>query len=124
MMRAGLADSTWIFLGWEGVSAELQGLSLRTFSLQDAGVPYGYSPVLLAHPVLLANEEDKQRLAAFLEATERGFQFAASNPAEAAQILIRASQHPSLASQVGQELATRSQALLSAGGNYLNSSGR
>jgi len=72
MMRAGLADSTWIFLGWEGVSAELQGLSLRTFSLQDAGVPYGYSPVLLAHPVLLANEEDKQRLAAFLEATERG----------------------------------------------------
>jgi len=49
-----------------------------------------------------------------------GFQFAASNPSEAGQCLIRASQHPSLTSQIGRELVTRSQALLSEGGNYLN----
>ena len=46
----GEADATWVFMGWEGVEAELAGVALNAFKLGDFGVPYGYSPVLLAHP--------------------------------------------------------------------------
>jgi hypothetical protein len=46
----GEADATWVFMGWEGVEAEQRGLPLNVFRLEDFSIPYGYSPVLLAHP--------------------------------------------------------------------------
>jgi hypothetical protein len=39
-----------IFLGWEGVEAEMAGTQLNVFRLEDYQVPYGYSPLLVAHP--------------------------------------------------------------------------
>jgi NitT/TauT family transport system substrate-binding protein len=39
-----------VFLGWEGVEAELAGVALNTFKLESFNVPYGYSPLLVAHP--------------------------------------------------------------------------
>ena len=68
----GSVDSTWVFLGWEGIAAELDGLELTNFPLSDAGVPYGYSPVLLAHPDLLSTPEKRDQLKTFLAITERG----------------------------------------------------
>jgi hypothetical protein len=46
----GEADATWVFLGWEGVEASMAGVDLNTFKLEDYKIPYGYSPLMVAHP--------------------------------------------------------------------------
>ncbi|KAL4532580.1 hypothetical protein Ndes2437B_g02975 [Nannochloris sp. 'desiccata'] len=38
----GEAESTWVFMGWEGVEAKLKGVELNVFKLGDYGIPYGY----------------------------------------------------------------------------------
>jgi NitT/TauT family transport system substrate-binding protein len=123
-LAKGAVDSTWIFCGWEGISAEIEGVALRSFSLHDEGVPYGYSPCLLSHPSLLSSHAGRALLQSFLAATERGFQFAAANPIEAAECLIEGSGHPSLTSSKGRDLTLRSQQYLSTRGLYLDEEGR
>ena len=54
----GSYDATWVFMGWEGVEAKLQGIELNSFLMQDYGVPYGYAPCLLAHPKILEEEPE------------------------------------------------------------------
>lgn len=81
----GSIDSTWIFLNWEGVEAESENTPLTYFKMQDFGIPYSYSPVLVA------DEQNIQRKSAaykgFLNALNRGYQFSKKNPAEAVEIL-------------------------------------
>ena len=81
----GDADATWVFMPWEGLLAERDDVDLTPFYLEEYGIPYGYTPVLLARPGTIADDPD--RLAAFLDATARGYRFAAEHPAEAADIL-------------------------------------
>ncbi|MFW6435460.1 MAG: ABC transporter substrate-binding protein [Halovenus sp.] len=81
----GDADATWVFMPWEGVMAERDGIDLTPFYLDDYGVPYGYTPLMLASPDTI--EEQGDELARFLDATGRGYEFAAEQPAEAARIL-------------------------------------
>ena len=49
----GKADATWVFLGHEGVQAEIDGVDLNIFRLADQGIPYGFTPVLVADPETL-----------------------------------------------------------------------
>jgi hypothetical protein len=49
----GEADATWIFTGWEGIDAQIKGVELNVFKLADYGIPYGYTPVLVALPETL-----------------------------------------------------------------------
>lgn len=84
-LLSGAADATWIFLPWEGVEARLKNIELNTFQLGDYDIPYGYSPILLAHSDYIQNEQ--KTLKAFLHATARGYQFAKNDPLEAARIL-------------------------------------
>ena len=44
--RKGEVDATWVFVPWEGVEAELEGVEGKYFRLEEYGVPYGYSPVI------------------------------------------------------------------------------
>ncbi|MEL6135734.1 MAG: ABC transporter substrate-binding protein, partial [Bacteroidota bacterium] len=84
-LSAREADATWIFLNWEGIEAEIGGLTLNTFILEDYGIPYGYSPVILA-----LEENIATRRAAyqdFLTATRQGFLYAQQHPAESVEIL-------------------------------------
>jgi len=81
----GEADATWVFMPWEGVMAERDGLDLNAFYLDAYDVPYGYTPVLVARPETI--DADDGRLAAFLEATAEGYEFAATHPDQAAEIL-------------------------------------
>jgi NitT/TauT family transport system substrate-binding protein len=81
----GDADATWVFMPWEGVLAERDGLELTPFYLDEYGVPYGYTPLMLARPETIdARGNDLEQ---FLAATGRGYEFAADNPDEAARIL-------------------------------------
>ena len=82
---AGRADATWIFTPHEGVIAAARGVALASFRPTDFGVPYGYSPVLLAAPALLAARPAQVR--AFLAATAEGFRAAAADPDAAAELL-------------------------------------
>ncbi len=68
---SGKYDATWIFMNWEGVHAEAKGIPLRTFKMADYGIPYGYSPVLLASRARIALDREGYR--SFLRATKRGF---------------------------------------------------
>jgi ABC-type nitrate/sulfonate/bicarbonate transport system substrate-binding protein len=77
----GKADATWIFSNWEGIRAENEGVELNLFKMSDYGIPYGYSPVILAsEKVVSVNEVDYAR---FLAATKEGYLFAQDNPADA-----------------------------------------
>lgn len=114
----GSYDATWVFMGWEGVEAKLQGIELNAFFMQDYGVPYGYAPCLLANPKIL--EEEPEVAKQFLGATAEGFQFAAANPAIAADILIEGAKKEN-AFELDPKLVHASQELLSA--QYLTTSG-
>lgn len=81
----GTYDATWIFTAWEGVEAENRGIDLTNFRLGDFDIPYGYSPVLCASEGAI--NDDSETLTKFLSATQRGFEFAISNPQEATDIL-------------------------------------
>jgi len=65
--------------------AERDGIDLNAFYLDEYDVPYGYTPLLLARPETIANDDDI--LEKFLTAIARGYEFAAANPEKAAKIL-------------------------------------
>lgn len=92
-LLTGDADATWIFEAWEGVLARREGVELTSFRLADHGIPYGYSPVLLAR----ADALDEALLRPFLSASAEGFRLAAEDPEAAADDLCRVARHPTLA---------------------------
>jgi ABC-type nitrate/sulfonate/bicarbonate transport system substrate-binding protein len=69
LLKDGKADATWVFMGWEGVEAKLKGVALNSFYLQDYKIPYGYAPVLMAHPRMI--EAEPVIVKAFLLAAAR-----------------------------------------------------
>jgi len=81
----GKADATWIFDNWEGVEADTKDIELNKFSMGSFGIPYCYSPVIIAKKsALLTNNED---YSLFIKATKKGYLYAATNKHEAATIL-------------------------------------
>lgn len=81
----GKADSTWIFDNWEGVEAETKQIALNKFSMADFGIPYCYSPVILAKKSKTV--EHKIEYSKFIQATKKAYLFAAENKSEAINIL-------------------------------------
>ncbi len=76
----GKAHATWIFRNWEGIRAENEGFPLNLFKMSDYGIPYGYSPIMLASERSVS--ENKGDYVRFLEATKKGYLFAQAIPAE------------------------------------------
>lgn len=84
-LLAHKAAATWIFDNWEGVAAATEGIATTHFKLGDYGIPYGYSPVLLVNEyVAFANEHTYKN---FLQATKKGYLYAANHVDEAVAIL-------------------------------------
>lgn len=81
----GEADATWIFDNWEGVEAKGKNIELNTWKLKDSGIPYGYSPVIIAKKTNLT--KFKTEYANFVKATQKGFLYASKHEAEAVTIL-------------------------------------
>lgn len=111
------ADSTWIFLGWEGITASQNGIELNEFSVTKSGVPYGYSPLLLASPKFL---EDPKTVGDYLSVTARGYEFAISNPKEASAILFNAANHETLEKLGGVDFVTKATTYLATGNHYID----
>jgi ABC-type nitrate/sulfonate/bicarbonate transport system substrate-binding protein len=85
-LLTGKVDLAWIFLGWDGVQAQLKGVALSTVPLYGSCVPDYYTPVFIAGEKTL---QDDKLVRAFLQATARGYQYAAAHPDEAADILLK-----------------------------------
>lgn len=83
-LKKGGIDATWVFMPWEGVEAEMEGVKLHVFKTEDYGVPYGYSPVIARNAGAGLSEEV---LGKFVEATREGYEFAVQNAKEAAEML-------------------------------------
>lgn len=81
----GDVDATWIFTNWEGVQAQLDGVSLTSFRLKDYGIPYSYSPVVAANEDFIKTHHVEYRK--FLKATKRGYLYAKNNIKQASEML-------------------------------------
>ncbi len=79
------ADATWIFMNWEGIHAENKGVRLNSFRMADYGIPYGYSPVIMASE--RKAEKDSALYTDFLAATKKGFLYCSEDPLKAVAIL-------------------------------------
>ena len=98
-------DVAWIFLGWDGVQADLMGLKLNTLPLYGSCVPDYYTPVIVTGETTLRDKPDLIRR--FMAATARGYAYAIAHPEESGEILLRASP------ETKPDLIRRSQAWLS-----------
>lgn len=107
-LLSGFADIVWIFEGWQGVQADLEDIDLRLFNFTDYGLPDYYTPVLATSPEAL--EQMPEQLQAFIDATARGYTFAANNPAEAAALLLETTPAGTFPNET---LVRRSQAFVS-----------
>lgn len=96
-------DVAWIFYGWQGIRGETEGTELDTLMLQDYAdcVPDYYTPILLTSQTMIA--ENPEVVAAFVQATARGYANAIADPETAAEILLEAV--PELDSDIVQNSA-------------------
>ncbi|MBU4438111.1 MAG: ABC transporter substrate-binding protein [Acetobacterium sp.] len=99
-------DFTWIFYGWDGVSAELQNDPINFIRLQDVdkNLDY-YTPVIIASEDYL--EKNPETTKKFLSAVSKGYQYAIENPEAAADLLLV--ENP----EIDRDLAVASQKFLS-----------
>lgn len=97
-------DSAWIYYAWDGIMADHQDLATNFFYFKDYADELDYySPVIIANNDYLAENPDQAK--AVLQAIKKGYQDAAANPQEAAQILIEYA--PELADQAEFVLASQ-----------------
>jgi ABC-type nitrate/sulfonate/bicarbonate transport system substrate-binding protein len=96
-------DFAWIFYGWTGLEADIRGVPLNTVMLNQwfDYLPDYYTPVIITSEKEIKEKPDLIRR--FIKATSMGYEFAISNPQEAAEILIKS------VPEINTELVIRSQ---------------
>lgn len=96
-------DLAWIFYGWQGIQAEIEGVALDVVMMSDHFdcVPDYYTPILVTSEETIAGRPDVAR--AFVSAVARGYADAVEDPEAAAGALLRA------APELDPELVYRSQ---------------
>ena len=86
-IKANPDHAIWIFAGWSKVNADVNNIDTDLFYFKDLNPTFDYyTPVIIANNDFLASNPETAK--AFLSATKKGYEFAISNPEEAAQILI------------------------------------
>ena len=109
-LAAKQTDAIWVFQGWGGINADVEGVDCDYFAFSDINPVFDYyTPVIIANNDYLAENPDQAK--AFMEATAKGYEFAAENPDESAQILIDGDNTGSL--KDAEDLVKKSQEFLS-----------
>ena len=104
-LKTNSVDSIWIFYAWAGVKTELEGLATDYFAFADINPVFDYyTPVIISGNRFL--EENPDTAKKFLDAVSKGYNYAISNPKEAADILCKA------APELDKELVLASQQYL------------
>lgn len=93
-LATGAVDFTLEVATWEGVNSDLLGREQSHFEYADYGVPEPQGGYIGAQTAMLQNDPDTVR--AFMQATAKGYTWAAENPQAAADILINAGDFPNV----------------------------
>jgi ABC-type nitrate/sulfonate/bicarbonate transport system substrate-binding protein len=115
---SGAADFTIPFVLWEGIEATLENEPVKYFEYSDYGLPNQYSVLLETSQDNITGKADMVR--SFLAASEKGWQYAVSNPQEAGQLMIDA--NPGVFENT--ELVFESAKAMSEGGYLVDASGK
>ncbi len=87
-LKTESVDSIWIFYAWAGVKTELEGLETDYFAFKDIDPVFDYyTPVVISNNSFL--EENPETAKAFLDALEKGYEYAITDPEGAAAILCK-----------------------------------
>lgn len=79
-------DFSWIYYGWDGISAELKNFKINFMLLQELDPLLDfYTPVIIASEKTI--NENPELVKKFMQATSQGYEFAINNPEKAAEIL-------------------------------------
>ena len=98
-------DTVWVYYGWDGIATELAGLETNYLDFRKINPVFDfYTPVLVSSEKYLKEKGESAKK--FLEATTKGYEFAITNPEEAAQILVK------YAPELDLELVKASQAYM------------
>jgi len=89
-LYAGQADFALPEPTWEVIQAKLVGKPLRTFDLADYGFPAIYSALIASSHRYLGAHADVAKK--FIAAVQKGYEYAAAHPADAANLLIKANE--------------------------------
>jgi len=86
-VRRDLADFYWVFYGWQGIHAELEGIDFDFLPLPElAEILDYYTPVIITRERMIEDRPEVVRR--FLRALARGYVRATLHPIEAANILL------------------------------------
>lgn len=109
-LAANQTDAIWVFYGWGGINAKVEGVDCDYWNFKDIDPVFDYyTPVIIANNDFL--EESPEVAKAFLKATKKGYEYAVENPEEAAEKLIAGDDTGSLNS--AKELVNASQEWIS-----------
>ena len=109
-LKAKQTDAIWVFYGWGGINATVEGVDCDYWNFKDIDPVFDYyTPVMIANNDFLKDSPDEAK--AFLAATEKGYQYAIDNPKKAADILIEGDNTGSL--KGSEDLVYKSQEWLS-----------
>ncbi len=86
-----LGQVCWVFLPWEGVMAQQQGFSVRSFKLNEFKVPYGYSTLFYGRKKDI--EENKEVFKKFFDILAEGYKDASRQPEASASYLCEKADH-------------------------------
>lgn len=100
----------WVFYGWGVINAKVKNIDVDYFSIKDINPTFDYyTPVIVGNNDFLKNNSEAAK--AFISATAKGYEYAAKNPEEAAQILIESDDTGALTGS--EELVLESQKWIS-----------
>lgn len=91
-LASGAVDFTLEVATWEGVNSELLQRNQASFAYGDYGVPDQQNGFIATRGASIS--ERAETVAAFMRATLAGYEWAAANPDEAAEIMIAAGDFP------------------------------
>ncbi|MBQ9021730.1 MAG: ABC transporter substrate-binding protein [Eggerthellaceae bacterium] len=88
-LQADLYDCVWVYEWWAVAEANLQNYAVNYFAFGDMNPVFDfYSPVIAVNDTWAA--ENPELVKAVLRAAKRGYEYAAENPEEAANLLCKA----------------------------------
>ena len=87
-LESGQADFGGFYSTWEGVQAEMYGPKLNCFTEPDYGVPGNGDAIgIITSDKLI--KENPELVRKFVQASQKGYEYAYSNPDDAAKILVK-----------------------------------
>ena len=99
-------DAVWIFYGWDGIAAKVNKVDTNYIAFKDINPVFDYyTPVLISNTNYLTKNPAIAKK--FLEATQKGYEYAVKEPSKSANILLK------YAPELDKNLVIKSQEYLS-----------